>query len=462
MGESMKVVYAFLFLILAYPSVPAGAQTKDDSSMPGTQMGDMQQMPGMDQSESQKDQSKTGNAMRMQPTTLLQEIASHTSSGTSIEPNSTPVPMLMAMKGRWTLMFHANAFISDVQQSGPRGTDKFFSANWFMPMAQRTWGPGIFTVRTMLSLEPATVTGERYPLLFQQGETAYGRPIADGQHPHNLFMEIAAIYDWKISEHALVSFYAAPAGDPAIGPTAYPHRASAMEDPIATLGHHQEDSTHISDDVVTGGLAYRSFRIEASGFHGREPGEFRWGISQGGMDSWSMRATVQPGTNWSGQYSYGQITSPESLFPREDQARMTASAAYNRPLTNGNWASTFVWGRTRSLQDDSVFDSYLFESLIRFRQKNYAWTRIESAERSNELIIGENPLPPGFEEQSVGHVQAYTAGYDRDIGLFPHVASAMGAQFTGYITPARLQATYGAHPVGVVFFVRFRPFSEEQ
>ena len=82
------------------------------------------------------------------------------------------------MKGEWMLMFHTNIFVVDTQQTSPRGGDKFFSTNWFMPMAEREAGPGQLTLRAMFSLEPATVTGERYPLLFQQGETAYGVPIA--------------------------------------------------------------------------------------------------------------------------------------------------------------------------------------------------------------------------------------------------------------------------------------------
>ena len=77
------------------------------------------------------------------------------------------------------------AFITAIQQSGPRGADKLFSTNWIMPMAQRRLGPGQLTLRTMFSLEPATVSGRYYPLLFQQGETAFGKPIIDGQHPHN-------------------------------------------------------------------------------------------------------------------------------------------------------------------------------------------------------------------------------------------------------------------------------------
>jgi hypothetical protein len=234
-------------------------------------------------------------SMNEKPTTFVEEIEQHATSGTSAEPNSTPVPMLMTMKGSWTLMFHGVAFLNVQQQTGPRGADKVFSTNWLMPMAQRRLGPGTFTARTMLSFEPATITGRYYPELFQQGETAFGKPIVDGQHPHNFVMELAVLYDLNLGEESLLSFYIAPVGDPAMGPTAYPHRASASEDPIATLGHHLEDSTHISDDVITVGLTHRILRLEASGFHGREPDENRWTIEAGTIDSWSTRLTRAAG-----------------------------------------------------------------------------------------------------------------------------------------------------------------------
>jgi hypothetical protein len=350
----------------------------------------------------------------------------------------------------------------DTQQSGGRGSDKAFSTNWFMGMAQHKLGPGTFTARMMLSLEPATISQRQYPLLFQQGETAFGKPIADGQHPHDFFMELAALYDLKLGDKSLLSFYFAPMGDPAIGPAAYPHRASAAENPVGSLGHHQEDSTHIADDVVTVGVTYGIARVEASGFHGEEPDEFRWDLDEGKIDSWSTRLTIQPGRDWSGQYSYARITKPEALFPTEDQERMTASIMYNRPLHDGNWASTILWGRTRSIQDSAVFNSYLLESTMRFHTRNYLWTRIENVDRSNELLIGENPLPANFREQPIGRVQEYTFGYDHDIDLIPHVASAIGAQFTAYGVADVLKPIYGAHPVGFTIFVRFRPFSGKE
>jgi hypothetical protein len=399
--------------------------------------------------------------MRMQmgpPETFTQEIQAHTTSGTSAQPNSTPTPMLMRMHGNWMLMLHGNAFLADTQQTSSRGGDKLFSTNWVMPMAQRAWGPGQLTLRTMLSLEPATVTGRQYPLLFQQGETAYGKPIADGQHPHDFVMEFGALYDLHLGDQTLLSFYLAPVGDPAIGPTAYPHRESAIESPVGTLGHHQEDSTHISDDVVTAGITRGWLRFEGSGFHGREPNEHRWQVQQGAIDSWSTRLTVQPGKDWSGQYSYGRLHSPEALFPTSDQERMTASAMYNRASSNkGNWATTLAWGRTRDLPDNHIENSYLLESTLRFRSRNYAFTRIEDVDRTSELLLGERPLPPNFEEEPVGRVQAYTFGYDRDLGRIPHLDTALGAQVTAYTPGSILQPVYGTNPMGIVVFLRLRP-----
>lgn len=420
---------------------------KSGTAKPAHQITGMNMNPGMAELMQQ-----------MNPTTFVLEIQHHAASGTSAEPDSTPTPMVMTMRGQWMLMFHANALINETQQTSPRGEDKLFSTNWFMPMAERKLGPGQLTVRGMFSLEPATVTGERYPLLFQQGETAYGKPIADGQHPHDFFMELAALYDLKIGDKSLLTVYVAPEGDPAIGPTAYPHRASASEDPVGTLGHHQEDSTHIANDVVTVGLTRGEVRIEASGFHGREPDEHRWNIDQGKIDSWSTRLTVQPGRDWSGQYSYARIASPEALFPLEDQERMTASVMYNRPLAGGNWASTALWGRTRSLADSAKENSYLLESTLRFKARNYIWTRLENAGRSNELVNGEKPLPSGFREEPLTHVQAYTLGYDRDVHFTPHVAWAIGAQVTAYRVGRPLQAIYGTGPVAINIFIRLRPF----
>lgn len=448
-----------VFTVVLSLGTALGQQT-DQGEQTNGQMSGMQHEHGTHgaQPQNQSMSSTQHHGMEMQPKSFVENVLHHSSSGTSAEPNSTPAPMLMTMKGNWTLMFHGVGWLNELQQSGPRGHDKFFATNWFMPMAQRDLGPGQLTVRTMLSLEPATVTERRYPELFQLGETAFGKPIVDGQHPHDFIMELAALYDVKIGDSALLSFYAAPVGDPAMGPTAYPHRISASENPMAALGHHLEDSTHIANDVITAGLTYKKVRFEASGFHGREPDEYRWNIDTGKIDSWSLRFTVNPAPNWSMQYSVGHLTSPEVLHAEEDVRRMTASVMYNRPLARGNWATTLLWGRNQELGHRQVFNAYLAESTLRLGRHS-VWGRIENVDRTNELLLGENPEPPGFEEHFAARVQAYTFGYDHEIGRMRHLSVALGGQLTFYGKPALLAPLYGDNPIGGVVFVRFRPVS---
>jgi len=463
-----RILPAVALALACIGSAAAQQQPDEHNDMPGMQHDSMSMpMPKPDNSSN----SMKGMMMMRQPTNLIESQLNHLSSGTTSEPASSPMYMMMGHHSGWMWMLHGEAFVTDIQQkgsqtaNGTRGGDKLFSTNWIMPMAMRRVGPGQLTLRTMFSLEPATITSRQYPLLFQQGETAFGKPIVDGQHPHDFFMEVAALYDIRLSERTLLSFYVAPVGDPAIGPTSYPHRMSASENPIAALGHHQEDSTHIAFNVLTAGFTWRFLRAEVSGFHGGEPGEGRWQFqpSSNGLavDSYSTRLTFAPTANWTAQYSIAHITSPEALH-KEDQQRQTASIMYNRPfgtrdangLSAGNWSSTLIWGRTAS---HGVMNSYLAESLLKFSRRNYAWTRIENAARSTELLLKPGTaMPPGFEEEPIGHVQGYSFGYDRDYRLGRHITAAPGAQFTTYSTPQALKASYGDHPWGVAAFVRFR------
>ena len=137
-------------------------------------------MQGMSQNAGQMTMSMP-NMNMASPTTFIEEILAHSTAGTTAEPNSTPHDMLMAQKGEWTFMFHGVGFLNSQQQTGPRGADKVFGTSWFMPMAQRDLGNGTLTVRGMFSLDPATITDRQYPELFQVGETAFGKPIVDGQ-----------------------------------------------------------------------------------------------------------------------------------------------------------------------------------------------------------------------------------------------------------------------------------------
>ena len=411
-------------------------------------------------------------------------------SGTSQAPKAAPMDMLQRRSGAWNLMLHGTFFAVHTNQTGPRGRDKFFGGGWIMPMASRRLGPGTLTLRSMFSPEPATVTNRRYPLLFQTGETAYGIPIISGQHPHDFIMELGASYQLRVGERTSLHFYGGPRGEPALGPTAYPHRLSASENPVAVLSHHYQDSTHISNQVVTAGVTHGPVTLEASGFHGREPDEKRWGLERGGIDSFSTRLTVSPTSRWTAQYSVGRINNRENTHPLRDSFRMSASATYVRPLATGHWATTLVWGRNHDLAftqppnfqlfsatdpdapppvkhivrvptriPGQIYNSYLAESTLLFRNRHWIWGRVESTDKDSLLLQREEPFVLFVEEQRYTRLQAYTAGYERELPrlrVAPWLSTGLGAQVTLFATPINLKAVYGDHPVGVQFFLRLR------
>jgi len=290
-------------------------------------------LPIWAQDEHKEDHTMAGNMpdMKMVDMNPAGMFLMNLSSGTAANPASWPMPMLMTHFGSWNAMFMAQAFLVETMQSGPRGADKIYSANWFMASAQhRVGAQGSFQTEVMLSLEPATVTNRRYPLLFQTGETAYGRPLVDAQHPHDFIMSLGFHYAHELAPDTILDVYFAPVGDPALGPVAFPHRASAFELPQATLSHHWQDSTHIANEVVTLGLSYKKIKLEASGFYGSEPNENRWNIDSGPINSWSTRLWFFPSKNWASQVSFGRIARPEAL-ESGDQVRSTASLHYTKP-----------------------------------------------------------------------------------------------------------------------------------
>ncbi|HEV2499552.1 MAG TPA: hypothetical protein VGY31_08250 [Terriglobia bacterium] len=379
------------------------------------------------------------------------------SSGTSVNPASWPMPMVTVPFGSWNTMFMGQAFMVDTQQSGPRGGDKLYSTNWFMAAAEhRVGNKGAFQVDLMLSLEPATVTGERYPLLFQTGETAYGKPLVDAQHPHNFIMGLGFHYAYQLTKNTIVDAYFAPVGDPALGPVAFPHRASAMELPEAPLSHHLQDSTHISDEVLTAGISHKKVRLEASGFYGSEPGENRWIIQAGPINSWSTRLWFFPTNNWTAQVSVGRLAHPEALEPG-DQVRETASLEYSKPLRSGSWTSSLIWGRKHNTANFHNLNSYLVESVFPVTPKNLITGRAELVDK-DDLFSDQPDVEQRLDALygSTFRIGAYTIGYTRDIHLFPFVETGIGVNFSAYTLPGSIKPYYGDHPVGGDIFIRFR------
>ena len=399
-------------------------------------------MQGMDMSMEHK-----GHSMPMQGSYGSYPITRE-ASGTSWMPDSSPHEGIHGMYGDWMTMLHGYAnFVYD-DQGGPRGTNQAFSESMLMAMAQRPLGPGTFGVRTMLSLDPL-MGKSGYPLLLQTGETANGVDhLVDRQHPHDLFMELAATYSLPLSEDSSVFAYVGYPGEPTLGPATFMHRFSGMDNPEAPIDHHWLDSTHITYGVATLGYVWQNWKIEASAFNGREPDQYRWNFDDPRLSSYSGRLSYNPTDNWSLQVSGGHIKSPEQLEPDTDQDRATASASYNLHFGENNWQTTLAWGRNYN-QPGNVLDAILLESAVRLHDTHTFFGRLEYAEK-DELL--EAPDPLAGETFNVGKL---SLGYIYDIPIADHLVFGLGGLGSVYALPNRLDAAYG-DPASYMVFARLK------
>lgn len=375
---------------------------------------------------------------------------SRDASGTSWQPDSTPMDGVMLMRGDWMGMLHG--YVDQVydHQGGRRGANKNFAASMFMAMASRPLGEGVLGLRARLSLDPA-MGKDGYPLLFQTGETADGvHPLVDRQHPHDLFMELAATYSQALSDDSSGYVYLGYPGEPALGPPAFMHRASGMDIPEAPITHHWLDSTHTAYGVITLGVVWRDWKLEASAFNGREPDQYRWNFDTARLDSSSVRLSWNPAANWSLQLSRGNLHSPEALEPELNQTRTTAAMSYNRALNGGgNWATTFAWGRDAN-RPGGRLDGFLLESAWTFEGKHTFFARAERVQ-NNELFAEGSAL-----SGETFTVNKISIGYIRDWAISAHVKYGLGALASAYNLPAAIEPSYGGRPDSWMLFARLK------
>src|SRR5262249_7188261 len=266
------------------------------------------------------------------------------------------------------------------------------------------------------------------------------------------FMEVAAQYTFTLNPDTMLNFYFGVRGDPAIGPVAYPHRVSAMQLPQATLSHHLQDSTHIADDVLTVGIKHKMFLLEGSAFHGAEPDEHRWDFDQGALDSWSARLTLRPASNWTAQVSTGHLHHPEQLEEGDIQ-RTTASVTYYRPLDEGSFAASWIWGHNDKFAEDKHLNSYLFEALYGFKHWNWITGRIEVVDK-DELFLNDPNAPPILAGQ-IFTIDSFTFGYARDFPLIRGWETAIAANLSLFSFSQAIKPFYGDHPVGFLISLKF-------
>src|SRR5438552_14693708 len=391
--------------------------------------------------------------MEMHSSIDIADPMSREGSGTSWLPDSSPMYGKMFMFGDDMLMLHVAIFPRYTYVSTQRGDDRIDAPNWIMGMYSHPLGDSAqLGGRLMISLDPLTEGGRGYPLLFQSGELWQDQPLHDRQHPHDLFDELSISYSQKFDDGLSAYLYFGYPGEPALGPPTFMHRPSAMDDPDAPLGHHWQDSTHVSFGVATAGVVWRNVKIEGSVFTGREPDEDRYNFDEPRFDSYSGRISWNPTQNLALQVSYGYIKSPEALEPDVNRHRTTASLIYNLPLGNdSNWSNTFVWGQNHDTGEGKP-QSFLVESNYqRGRDTVYArWERVEKS--GHELVLD----PP--DESRIFPVSGYTIGYVRDLSHGNGLDIGLGTQFTINDRPDRLDRYYG-DDLGYAFefFLRIRP-----
>jgi hypothetical protein len=374
-------------------------------------------------------------------------------SGTSWLPDETPMYAVHRQAGDWTLMAHANAFVQYLEDSGDRGSSQFGSINWFMGMADRAVGSGRLGFRAMASLEPWTIRGCGYPDLLASGELCDGELIHDRQHPHDLFMELAATYDRPLAGALRLQLYGGPAGEPALGPTAFPHRISAMPSALAPITHHWFDATHITYGVITGGVYAARWKAETSVFNGREPDETRTNLDFARLDSWSGRVWWLPTREWALQVSAGRLTEAEASDEggrRTDVVRTTASATYHRmQRPRSIWASTAAWGRNDEPGHDAT-NAVLAETNLTLDDRHSWFARFELSQKTaHDLDV---------EASGAFTVAKLAGGYTRYFAAQHGFAPGVGAGISVGLVPEALVPSYGrrVNP-GVAVFVTIRP-----
>ena len=415
----------------------------------------MPAMPGMPAHATPSDTSARASAPDMEARMAGVLGIPHTrlGSGTSWVPQAAPHYGWHFVRGSWTLMVHGVAYAAYDKQLGARGDDQVGSINWGMLMAMHSLWGGMLHLHGMLSAEPATIGSAGYPLLLQSGESYRGETLHDRQHPHDLFMELAALYEHPVAQNLALSLYVAPVGEPAIGPVAFPHRASAASDPLAPLGHHWQDATHITFGVLTLGVFSRTWKVEGSIFNGREPDEHRTDIESRTLDSYAGRIFFNPNANWSYSASAAYIASPEVLHPDESMHRYKASIMNTRLLgARGEWSTSLIYG-ANAVAGTSLANSALVETDLSLDGVDTFFGRAEFVQKSaQDLVVAD--------ESELRHydISALTLGYSREVvrarGL------TLGASILGTLSvvPGGLGVAYGTrYPKGYAIFLRLRP-----
>jgi hypothetical protein len=385
---------------------------------------------------------------------------SRNSSGTAWQPDATPMYGYMKMTKKWNLMFHGSIFLrynhQDITNKGVRGdslTDRFDAPNWVMMMANRKINKrGLLAFSLMLSADESVMGGNGYPLLFQSGETFNDKALIDRQHPHDFISGLSVAYTHMINKDIDLTAYLGYPGEPAIGPPAFMHRISSINNPDAPLGHHWQDATHITFGVATLGFRYKIVKFELSNFTGQEPNENRYSFDKPRFNSWSYRFSVNPTDNFAIQLSQAFIKSPEILEPEENITRTTASVLHSIVLGNKtHLTSSAVWGMNQTWEHRPEH-SVLLESNLQMN-RTAVYGRYEVIEKSaDELKIVQQP-------GELFPINALTIGASYNVLNVFNTNFRIGMQGSAFLTSSKLYTLYGKTPLSAEIYIHILPIN---
>jgi hypothetical protein len=254
-------------------------------------------------------------------------------SGTSWLPQTTPMYGMHRPWRGWDVRLNGVASLQflyepgDRHRTGGNGTREGSIVNWGMVQARRGVGSGRLAVRAMLSAEPFTVPSCGSLNFLATGEVCDDDTIHDRHQQHDLVMELAVDYDHPLTGDWRWQVYAGVAGEPALGPTGYAHRTSALANPIGPITHHWLDANTVSFGVITGAVHNQRLKIEGSFFNGREPDNSRVDLDFGALDSFAARLSVLASDRLALQVSAGRLHDANAAFYRQPDTSVTRITA---------------------------------------------------------------------------------------------------------------------------------------
>lgn len=398
---------------------------------------------------------------------ILRAAARRSTSGTAWLPDSTKAAGWHSLRGPWSLSLHGNAFGQYSDQSTVHGDRQLGLTDWEMIVASRTIGAGIVELHAMTSLEAAVLGSRGYPLLLQTGQR-----LANRQAPRDGLMELSARYDHAFGRSIAASVYAAPVGEPAVGPVAFMHRPSAQDDPTAPLGHHWQDATHAAVGVVTAGIFSRFAKLEGSVFNGRQSdtNRFRVDIEGARLDSYAGRFTVAPTGSTTASVWWAYIADHER--DGAPMHRYGAQIMTQRPgVAGGDWTTTAIFGANVHHHigpDHSALhggnpasphqrsNSLLLESAVGIGHRLSVFGRIERVQKSaSELGFLGGDLTQRFD------VRPLSLGTRIEVVKFRRLSVGVGGRAAVTLLPETLRYTYGTRrPTGYSIYLNARPVTD--